>query len=736
MAVAPLIKPIQTSKGIFYTFQSGLEDLNLTFNNNTNKFRFSKFALLRIPEIGIPTTLATDNRTQFLAVGETPLLDGLSANQNINLALSFQNYALNFESLLISQETYMREKKLNVSERVFWKWLKELGAIRWRAANATEVVNTLPVGSKRWAEDWYDASSSTYKRVVQYIGDIDVVNSVRHMDNSYSELYINVPTNVGCSPTVLFNSVADENYNPGMLILNAPGDPLDVEFLNGRHYDDTHPYAGMNLYAFFDLDSGLTTQKITDTLNTVVDWSLITPSYWWGANSNNNTYHTDQAAFFGTPYGVQTSTPKVQKIYKTYTDGGGNTTTVEYLRSTHDGMVVDFDLANYKVAADDPSIKSLAQLADSVYNYDFEFNAILVYYDVYDPVPLENNNEPVSATNLYGIYFLNKVQQSGIDFEIPMILKEKPNAIDRTNGNAFAHKINIKFDTSIEDVAVEKSVNDHTTFGLDMFLDALTAMRDLQTTFNEKISELEQLSDDLQAAKQALVSTSGLDVLTKRVETLETTVSASVEAFNETDAIMKLIDSLNQQIDDLYSNRTSILMEYNLAPFIKGDGINLDKSINGQMTIINTAQMYSSSAQVNLASPSITVGNVCNLSLGVSNTYVKHYKPISNNNLNPSPWTLSSDLEIRIDDSVNKWKKGQVFKLVIDTQIIPGNDYMIYIKTDANNITNQSAPYNRIIAVLNSVDFADNYGRTGRPIVEVTCTDSVNLVFQVDKIIR
>ena len=62
MAVAPLIKPIQTQKGMFYTFQSSIEDLSLTFNNNTNKFRFSKFALLRIPEIGIPATMQTDNK--------------------------------------------------------------------------------------------------------------------------------------------------------------------------------------------------------------------------------------------------------------------------------------------------------------------------------------------------------------------------------------------------------------------------------------------------------------------------------------------------------------------------------------------------------------------------------------------------------------------------------------------------------------------------------------------------
>jgi hypothetical protein len=747
MAIAPLIKPIQTRKGMFYTFQSSLEDLNLTFNNNTNKFRFSKFALLRIPEIGLPTTMATDNRVQFLALGETPLLDGLSANQNINLALSFQNYALNLESMIISQTAYQREKKLNVSERVFWKWLKELGAIRWRAAGSEEVISTLPTGEKRWAEDWYDSSNSTYDRVVKYIGDIDVINSVRNLDNSYSEIYINVPTNVGTSPTVLFNSKPDENYNPDMLMINSPGDPLDVEFLNGRHHDETHPYAGMNLYAFFDLDSDSATQKMSDVTNTVIDWSSVTTNYdvitnptgigfWWGANQLTNSYHTDQAALFGGLYGsTLSSTAKTQKIYKTYTDGGSNTRTVEFLRSTLDGVVVDFELSNYKVASDDPTIKSLAQLNDSVANYDFEFNAILIYYDIYDPVPPVNSTEPASVTNLYGIYFLNKIEQAGIDFEIPMITKEKPDVINRTNGNAFAHKINLKFDTSIEDVAVEKSINDYSTFGLDLFLDVLTELRRIQTTLNDKLAELETLSNDVTAAKQALLSTSGLEKLAARVAVLETTVSASVAAFDETNAIMLLIASLNTQISDLYNSRTSILMEYNLTPFKEGYGITLDKSIAGQMTVNSNSYAYSKMTQVDLSNSSVNIAGICTLDLGLSNTYVKHYKPISNSNLNPAVWSLTSDIEIRINDFTNAWKTGQTVRLVFDTQVIPSS-YTIYVKTDANNLSNQSAVYSTVLTTLTNSDFPDNYGRTGRPILDITCTNSVNLTFQVDKIIR
>ena len=50
MAVTSLIKPVQNKKGIFYNFQSALEDINITLSNSENAVRFSKFVLLRVPE--------------------------------------------------------------------------------------------------------------------------------------------------------------------------------------------------------------------------------------------------------------------------------------------------------------------------------------------------------------------------------------------------------------------------------------------------------------------------------------------------------------------------------------------------------------------------------------------------------------------------------------------------------------------------------------------------------------
>ena len=91
--VAPLIKPIRVQGGTFYTFSSASEDLGLSFNDSQKKFRFSKFALLNLPNIGSPA--GGENLINFSnSPGAFSEIDG-SKTLNDYLAESFQNYCLN-----------------------------------------------------------------------------------------------------------------------------------------------------------------------------------------------------------------------------------------------------------------------------------------------------------------------------------------------------------------------------------------------------------------------------------------------------------------------------------------------------------------------------------------------------------------------------------------------------------------------------------------------------------------
>jgi hypothetical protein len=393
--------------------------------------------------------------------------------------------------------------------------------------------------------------------------------------------------------------------------------------------------------------------------------------------------------------------------------------------------VIDFSLSNYLIASQNPNIKSFAQLNDSYTNEDFEFNAILIYYDVYDPAPNATaGTEPVSVTNLYGVYFLNKVVQSGSEFIIPMITKNKPDTINKTNGNSFAFKVNVKFDTSIEDVAVEKSINDYNTFSLNLFTDVLTEMRSLQTKFNDKLLELNTLSDEVDLAKDALLNTTALKSLATRIGVIETTVAASTAAFAEASAIMDLIDSANSRIDEILSNNTSLQITYNTDSFKSGYGVLLDKHIPGEITFYSDVQAFS---RINDADFSVNTLGLRTEILGIGGTQIRHLKV--NGSGSPIPWTMDRNLTLFIDDSLNTWKAGQSLKIVCDSQIIP-NSYTITIKTDSQNIVNAGSTYSVIIANLTAADFPTTYGRTGKPIIEIVCKDPKTLTFGVDKIIR
>lgn len=696
MAVTPLIKPVQDKKGIFYNFQSALEDINITLTNSENAVRFSKFALLRLPEIGTPNTLATDNKVQFAAAGESPIIEGLNPDNNVNLAESFQNYALNLEALLLSQPAYKKNEKLTVSERVFWKWTKEIGAIRFQDANALEKNTAVLLTDPRFVEK--TETNSTYKKVVKYIGDIDVVNTLSSSENSYTEVYIHVPTNVGTTPHVLFKSISDWNYKAGMTIANTLANPLDIEYLSGRHYTETHPF-GLSLKAFYDLDDASVTAEIKNTLA-----GTYSPGNWF-PQTTNNSYYTDSLANY--------AVAQDQFIRKTQ-----GSTVIEYQRNTLDGISLDFDLANYKLASENPSIKVFSQFNDYVANRDFEFNTILVYYDTYDPNTLDANGNPTDfKTNLYGVLFLDKIQQSGLEFAIPPITKYKPDPLNKTNGNSFSFKMNLKLDTSIEETKVEKSINDYSTFSLDLFTDVLTKFTQLQTTYSNKLLELDALQQQVVGIKDLLLNSTDTSELAARLTNLETSLIANQAIFDNTNGLVNMIDNTNAKINSIIAGESNITVAYNIDAVRPGNGIGIDRRTPNIIKINNTDQKY------NISNGSLTnIFTNTMLTLGTFTNYFAHQN-------SGTPIILLNDHSIKIDDSNISWSKGQVLRLVFDDEFLP-ETFSLKIYTDALNKANLGT-YGVLITTLTDLDFTQSLNK---PIFDIICLDDTALTFKVDKI--
>lgn len=716
MAVTSLIKPVQNKKGIFYNFQSSLEDINITLSNSENAVRFSKFVLLRIPEIGTPNSLQTDNKIQFYAQGESPLIEGLNADENVNLAQSFQNYALNLEALLLSRPQYKRDEKLTIAERVFWKWLKELGAIRYQDANTLEknvAVLGTGAGSERFVEK--PETNSTYKKVVKYIGDIDVVNSLKNNTNSYTEVYIHVPSNVGTTPHVLFKSVRDANYYPNMTIANVDADPLNIEYLAGRKYNEVHPF-GLSLKAFYDLDDASALAEIKNSFTAVY-----APGNWFNKTVKNAYYtdvYLDPTSGNPSPDPLSGDTYRYNVAADQYIFKQMDLKSVEYIRSTLDGVLLDFDLTNYKLASENAEIKVFSQFNDYVANRDFEFNAVLIYYDTYDPNNLDSNGVPVDfRTNLYGVLFLDRIQQSGLEFQIPTILKFKQDPLNKVNGNAFSFKMNLKLDSSIEDALVERSINDYSTFSLELFTDVLTEFKQLQQRYNDKLLELDQLRQDVEGLKGLLINSEDKAELDTRVTNLETSLTANSAIFDNTAALVNLITSVNAKVDSIVSGSTNAIVSYNIDGVRPGEGISIDRRTPGRIRVVNTAQQY------NIAIDSVT--NLFNNNVITLSNFTNYFVHQNSG----TPIVLARDLQVFITDYPVYWKKGQTLRLVFDDELVLGT-FNIKLYTDYINRAGLGQ-YGVQIGLLSDTDFTPS---NNKPIFDIVCMDENTLSFRIDKI--
>ena len=724
MAKTPFIRPLQIQGGTFYTFTSAAEDLAFTFNNSVNQFRFSKFALLNIPNIDYT---ASQQNTVKLNAPDSSFIDWstgtnilVPGNANIAFSQSFQSYCLNVETTITSGNDYDSTLKQNVSERIFWKWMREIGAVRFKAASSDQVADTLdqntvtvnsdglPVTQKRYVEgdEAYGTTggyglTGPYNNVVQYIGTLDIVNSVKNQDNAYSEIYVYVPTKDGNTPTVLFKNVIDTNYYPDTTWTNSPTDPLDEEYLTGRSYTDTNP-SGLSTLAIFDEEaSGVPTVSYTDTY----DGTNYTGN-WYAPLDTPNSYFSDES--FVLPYN--------KVIRKTY----GSYTNWEFVRSGLDSIGLDFDPASYKEIVDDPNISTIDEFNSTSDSDDFEFNCVLVYYDVFDPA-----NESDSATNLYGVLFLDDVNSESGDSFIPRFQKYKPNPVTKLNGNSYGFKINLKFDTDVDQTGVEQAINDYSSFSLSMFMDAMNVLQDASGSINDATSQIISLEQRVSNIENVVLSSTTVITLSNRVTALEEAFSANQSLFTNTNAVMQLISQNYSLVRSILNNETSVQISYDIDAVKQGAGIFVDRSVENQITISNTNQDYN--IGTNKGSGTLTQTGSNEITLLSFSNYFKHVN-------NGNPITLTGDLNIRINDTSSSWKTGQKFRISFGDRIYPGA-FFVNVLTDASGAYPLSAPtgsiYSKNIISLDS-DFFSGYDYL--PVIEIICIDQNNLIFQVDAV--
>ncbi|AFF28012.1 gp14 [Sphingomonas phage PAU] len=382
----PLLNGLKDSGGTFYTLSPTLNDFNTIFSGSNIKLVPSKFALLKLPK-----WQNTSGQTIFkdpAAFGGPTVTD-----PNILVPKLIQDYLEVFNNY--SYTNRLDTTLFNASEIGFWKMLKDVGAMQF------EDDGTYTQDNRVYTRFIEKQESPDYDPVVKYIGDINLLNHISKDGQSYTEIYLHVPTESGKIDRISFTQ-NDVKWRLPEFPENGGGD-----LAPGL---DAHDGTG-NVKAIYDTSDKK--YKVSEALdNSVIYWDDI---------ENNAT--------------------------------------------------------------------------DSYKKGNYEFNAIAVYYDIWN-----ENDKTTIARNLYGIFFIDKfVPASGGSYELKEFQKVQPS--QDAAGNSYGFRINLKFSNASNQVSSEITINDYNTISMELYMKALELMTEanwnqqklLQTNalLIQKINQLE-----------------------------------------------------------------------------------------------------------------------------------------------------------------------------------------------------------------------------------------------------
>lgn len=625
-----------------YAFSSAARDLTRAYYNPDINFEYSKFALIDIPVVSDPGTSGF-NFIQFenlyQASGVPYVADG---NANVDFAQTLQNYALNFENFILTDDDFDNVLYSTDAEKIFFKYLHHLGAFEVKPANSQQVVT----GYSRTIEneDTTDTGNN-YSRVVKYIGNIDVSNDKNYQGNTYNEIFVNVPSSVGYTPEILFKSTS---YNT-----TATTYQPDTE-INGRS-GQTHPDPFLNLLALGD----------------------------------NNDGEIDLDPVSSYDYGIEWNSTLYSKI------------------------------------ATDPQLNNFLEYSKR--GGDFRFNAILVYYDLYSKSNIVNK-----STNLYGVLILDnfKDDPASTGMLIPELTKYKPNDVTGLNGNAFALKLNVKFNSSLDNVGVESNINDYSTFSMDIFLDTTTALENAAKLLVDAGNAYALIAERVAYLENLVASSTSTDY-SQKISALETAVENAALNYASSTSILDMITSVNTRLNQIISGVIPTEIQYNTNVLGAGNGMKIDKSNPSMIKIVNDNNGYTLNPVFEydfIAGTSgllIAPSNPFNLGITASTGLITRIKPFDNLiRINTNTGTMTGDLNIYLDDSINSWKNGQTikfsFKNTIPIGIPTAGNYKINIYTDKNN------GY-----VLKAFIDSSNI-LSQKPYFELICVDEINKTFELE----
>ena len=514
----------------------------------------------------------------------------------LNLPVMFGNTDPKTESIAIATDlqnymmnlecTLLNQDSYNYQE---YHTVSERAFFHWLKSFEKRYNNSkLSLERTQNGNDVYYKETDNTNRVVQCFGAIDAGNSLSTEFGMFNETYVNIPTSYGNGP-VFFKQVQDSsetNYIYGKTY-NAG----DSEHLQGR-------------------------KNNVDTLKILSD---VKPRY-----DNGTSYKLDDA------YEIVKDINEIQSACRAFTNDK------------------NIQINSY----DDVNIDQKTQFRGKYCDItsepcEFGFNAILLYYSVYDQ---NDTTKTAYAINLFGIVFLDSPSsvQNG-QAKIPSLIKKKSfGGANKANffGNSYSFRVNIKTlsvydntDAMIQDNTTMSSINSvdfsDVVSNLNRAIDVMNtnvqstmAIQDAYMTTLKLTDENKQKLQELETKLDGYLNgskTSGIvsqNIRTKIIQPItDTSIDSSVSDGNN---MIKI--QLNKQLTDFINTE-----EYQGSTYTPPIKILNDEYTYNVPTVYKPIFNVSTQADTALGEWSSDTGDINDIINGINVNYYTY-----NNNVYPS----------------------------------------------------------------------------------------------------
>jgi hypothetical protein len=481
--------------------------------------------------------------------------------------------------------------KFKEGDYVFFSGITLLTSVSYLISNVivTDTQTTFHFNPNN--SDFVVSSSAScfldYNRLIRYVGEIQYTNKSKTSKKSYIEVSANFPHHVGQTPTVLFRTIDNSNYYPDLEIPILPDEISEyivgAENLNSPIRQNPSNYPG-SYYGYFDTFDKTYKCSSGDKLRKSGDYYGVLLSNNIGLNSD--TYN--------------------EKL-------------TDFNSKDIDGISLDFNLRHYlKTNIPGSQLTNFDEYNSYYFNSlppnDFEFNALLWYYEVYDEI----GNV---STNLYGIEFLNNPNDlNNTDFNGKYITSLKK-LVSNSNqdGLSYIFNVMINFDTDNDQLPLQYDPSAvYNVFGFDMYNKLMNLNVQLSEDFVNIISGYTHLQEDILELRGLIYTQTDIDTINNRLENLDNLLNLY--------STMQHVDSNSVKIE------TDLTGVY---PTIKFNIVNVDYN---NILNLNTNDIY----QYNISNNTQYLVSIL--------SYKKNMININNNsNLNSSitcEIVLDSDLQL------------------------------------------------------------------------------------------